>query len=473
MLQKDGIYAMYLRKSRADVEAEARGQFETLAHHLQILTDLADKYEIHVQKIYKEIVSGDSIEGRPEVKKLLQEVSAGVYDGVLVTEVSRLARGRTKDQGIVAEAFRSTGTLIITPSKIYDPSDDADETFFDFELFMARQEYKYIKKRMQRGRELSFQNGNWIFPHVPIGYRKEGLRLVPGEYSDIIRSVMFAYRDGKRTFTETVVFLRAAIPSRKWATNTIRRMLTNPIYAGYLSRSTKIPNAKNLDTSGYIPANCEPLITLQDHVDIIARIAPSPRLKNGTELKNAFAGLVVCQKCGYKMIYNNDHGYPVLMHQSSMDVPRCRCSPISYPVAYKALTEKIIEDLPYMEQDADQKPDPEAIAALRAQLRRAETIKADLFEKLENGLYTASEFRERKILREQEIQGLKRALEGLEEQNKKVETTKVSTDDIKAILRNGSPQEVNSILKILIDRIEYSKPSRKDDPSFTIIYARS
>lgn len=470
-LKKDGIYAMYLRKSRADLEAEARGQYETLSHHLQILTDLANRYDIHIQKIYKEIVSGDSIQNRPEVQTLLREVSAGVYDGVLVTEISRLARGRTKDQGTVAEAFRESGTLIITPSKVYDPSDDADETFFDFELFMARQEYKYIKKRMQRGRQLSFQNGNWIFPHVPVGFRKEGLRLVPGEYAEIIRSVMMSFRDGHRNFTQTVLFLRSAIPSRKWPTNTVRRMLTNPIYAGYLSHSTKIPNAVNLDTSDYIKANCEPLISLQDHVDIIARISPSPKLKNGATLKNAFAGLIVCQKCGYKMLYNSDHGYPVITHQSSLDVPRCKCLPASYPVAYREITERIIADLPYMEQETSAPPDPALLASLQSQLKRAEAIKADLFDRLENGLYTPEEFRERKILREQEINALKGQIQAIQGQNKKAVPTKVTTDDLIEVLREGQPEKVNQILKLIIDRIEYRRDKKEDEPHFTIFYA--
>ncbi|NMA85098.1 MAG: resolvase, partial [Epulopiscium sp.] len=35
------MYCMYLRKSRADIEAEARGEGETLARHKKILLDLA------------------------------------------------------------------------------------------------------------------------------------------------------------------------------------------------------------------------------------------------------------------------------------------------------------------------------------------------------------------------------------------------------------------------------------------------
>lgn len=47
MLDSKGIYAMYLRKSRADAETET-GQFETLAHHEQILRSVAEREGIAI-----------------------------------------------------------------------------------------------------------------------------------------------------------------------------------------------------------------------------------------------------------------------------------------------------------------------------------------------------------------------------------------------------------------------------------------
>ena len=110
-------YAMYLRKSRADMEAEALGEMETLARHEKILTELAKRQGLKIDKIYKEIVSGESIENRPQMKQLLEDVYSRKYKGVLVVEVERLARGDTRDQGDVAEAFKYSNTKIITPIK--------------------------------------------------------------------------------------------------------------------------------------------------------------------------------------------------------------------------------------------------------------------------------------------------------------------------------------------------------------------
>ena len=49
-------YCLYLRKSRADSEAEARGEGETLARHEKALLDLAKKLNLNITAIYREIV---------------------------------------------------------------------------------------------------------------------------------------------------------------------------------------------------------------------------------------------------------------------------------------------------------------------------------------------------------------------------------------------------------------------------------
>ena len=51
-------YCLYLRKSRADSEAEARGEGETLARHEKALLNLAKKLNLNITAIYREIVSG-------------------------------------------------------------------------------------------------------------------------------------------------------------------------------------------------------------------------------------------------------------------------------------------------------------------------------------------------------------------------------------------------------------------------------
>ena len=121
-LDSIGNYCMYLRKSRKDIEAEKHGEGETLKRHFDTLMSLANRLKIIIREdaIYKEIVSGDTIASRPVMQQLLADIETGKWDGVLVVEVERLARGDTIDQGIVAQTFKYSNTKIITPMKIYN-----------------------------------------------------------------------------------------------------------------------------------------------------------------------------------------------------------------------------------------------------------------------------------------------------------------------------------------------------------------
>ena len=167
-----GNYCAYLRKSRKDLEAEARGEGETLARHEHILLDLAHRMNISLEAIYKEVVSGETISARPVMQQLLREVEEGMWTGVLVVEIERLARGDTRDQGYVAEAFTYSDTKIITPLKTYDPADPADQEYFEFNLFMSRREYKTINRRLETGRHQSFLEGKFLGNIAPYGWER-------------------------------------------------------------------------------------------------------------------------------------------------------------------------------------------------------------------------------------------------------------------------------------------------------------
>ena len=118
--------AAYIRKSRLE---EGMDTQEVLSKHQKALVEYAAAHQIHLIEIYPEVVSGESLYARPQMLRLLQDVEEGRYDAVLCMDLDRLSRGRMKDQGIILDTFRESDTLIITPEKVYDLSDDIDEEY--------------------------------------------------------------------------------------------------------------------------------------------------------------------------------------------------------------------------------------------------------------------------------------------------------------------------------------------------------
>ena len=244
-------YCIYLRKSRADRDSELTSDIDVLKRHEEILLKLAKDLKLNIVKIYREVVSGDSISARPEMQNLLRDVESGIYEGVLVVEVERLARGDTKDQGTVSDTFKYSNTKIITPVKTYDPSNEFDEEYFEFGLFMSRREYKTINRRLQRGRLKSASEGKWIASEAPYGYRKAKIKGEKGytldvdqEESRVVKMIFDWYVNGDLLNGEPYPLGMTAIANKldamlirprraeKWSKASIHDILINPAYIG-------------------------------------------------------------------------------------------------------------------------------------------------------------------------------------------------------------------------------------------------
>src|SRR5690606_35864000 len=233
--------AMYLRKSRADLDAEARGEGETLEKHRKILDDLAKEKGYNVVKIYEEIASEESIAHRPEMIKLLDNVTRGLYDAVLVVDIDRLGRGNMQDQGVILDTFKQSKTKIITPRKVYDLENEFDEEYSEFEAFMARKELKIINRRLQSGRVRSVKDGNYIGTRPPYGYQikkdQNGRYLVPDpDQAPVVKMIFDWYTNQRLGSTKIANRLNQlgylSYTGKFWDTDSVRIILMNPVYIG-------------------------------------------------------------------------------------------------------------------------------------------------------------------------------------------------------------------------------------------------
>lgn len=319
-------YCLYLRKSRADADAEAKGAGETLQRHETALLALAKQLNLTVTAVYKELVSGETIASRPIMQQLLDEVERGLWQGVLVMEITRLARGETIDQGIVAQAFKYSGTQIITPDKIYNPANEFDEEYFEFGLFMSRREYKMINQRQQRGRLASVKEGKYLGNQPPYGYKRlklanqKGWTLEPDENASVVAMIFDMFTNehlGCTKITNRLNNLGCPTRSGKpWTDCTVRGILTNPVYAGWIrwgnraqtktASNGKISKSRPRADSNNITLarGLHPALITQEQFDLTQKLFAenrSPRGPQSTGLQNPLVSIITCSHCGRKM----------------------------------------------------------------------------------------------------------------------------------------------------------------------------
>ena len=491
------VVALYLRKSRKDKDLEDNG-IDTLERHETILRELAERQGLVVGEVYREVVSGDSIDARPEMQRLLADVHNNKWPGVLVVELERLARGDTKDQGIVAEAFKYSETLIITPAKTFDPNNEFDEEYFEFGLFMSRREYKTIKRRMQAGIKLSVLEGNYLGSITPYGYDivdrgRRDRTLAPNDKAHIVQLIYHWYAEEKVTVCEIARRLTGmgeptATGLSYWTANAINKILTNDVYVGkvrhgkrkqikeYDNETGKLKTvSRKTDDFTIADGKHPPLVSAELWQAAQDRRSQNPRIKKNKELQNGLSGLLFCKKCGFALHYKRryDHGfkYPYVRHR--VDTPECTCVASNYNKVMAAVVsalENYIADFQMKVENGD-----EGEAVRHAQMitdmeRNFEALKAKrkkLMEYFENDIYTEEEFLERKKDINEEMTMLSARIEVAKTEKPVVidyrEKIIKFTEVMEAVKNPDTPvKQVNDLLKEIICRIDYTRERRED-----------
>ena len=75
---------------------------------------------------------------RPEMMRLLDLISTGMYAGVVCMDIERLSRGSSMDSGYIMQVLQVNNCKIITPGKTYDLRNDSDEQFTDMKFMFSR-----------------------------------------------------------------------------------------------------------------------------------------------------------------------------------------------------------------------------------------------------------------------------------------------------------------------------------------------
>ncbi len=485
---------MYLRKSRAEEQATTE---EVLAKHKEALVELAVRKGIIITEIFEEVVSGESLSGRPEMLKLLKGVQAGDYDAVLCMDIDRLGRGGMADQGVILDAFRYSDTLIVTPDKTYDLSDESDEELTEFKAFMARREYKMIRKRMRRGLMQTIEKGGYI-ANPPYGYEKCIVNKMPSlqiveEESKFIRFIFSQYLSGVGTHRIAAALNEmGSVPRRNasWSRSTVNRLLQNPTYTGKIAwnrvkhyrpgthgnekaQVKYIPKEEWMIFEGLHPA----IISDDDYQRVQeimhGRYIPSKKTGHTT---NPLAGLIICSKCGRHMQQ---------FSSNNLNVPYINC--VTKDCQASAKTEYIEEHLISTLEDTLSKlrltPNAvsseeinahlEMLAGVCRELEKLNVKILRLYDFLEDGTYDRDTFRVRGELAEKERAALLAKQNDITAEIEKLKTRDMTktVDQLETVLELYPTLDIegkNMLLKTIVEKIVYTKEKKTKPRDFAL-----
>ena len=500
-------FAIYLRRSRADEEAEARGEGETLARHRKALFDLARARNYAITEVYEEIASGDTISGRPEMRRLLADVAARKYVGVLCMSVDRLGRGDSMDQGYIMQTFLYSSTRIITPSKTYDPEVPSDFEFFEMQQFFARREYASITRRMQAGRVLATKEGYYVASSEPYGYhivpspdgRSYTLAEDP-ERSHIVRQIYDWYVNGMDGRPVGCSIIADALNAAGYRTNRgclwddtrVNSLLKNPVYKGYVQWYQHRQHIDMQDGQRIVRRRAsEDVICAKgvhdalideetwSQAQAIRSANATARVTKNRAFNFIFAGLLKCGVCGKAMRLQPNQSNP------NYTLVKCTTAHCPNHGSYVNTVEKMVLAqlrewaVAVPSSSSSKKADERAqrVAQLTKQLASIDTQRNRLYDLLENGTYSETVFLQRQKILDERQTLLRAQLAAA-----RTEPGVTLADQIAAIAPRissmliaydsaATPLQKNQLLKSVLARMVYTKPRRRysNEPEATAI----
>lgn len=415
---------IYLRKSRKDYEFSNEPIEKTLERHEKILQEYSKKTygsEIPEENILREVVSGDTIADRPKMQEVLSLIENDKYKAVLVLEIERLARGNTIDQGLIAQTFEYTNTVIITPQKIFNLSDELDRSFFEDGLYQSRKYLLYTKKILTRGRIASVKEGKFVGSCTPFGYDKEKIKgekgyklIINKEEADIVKLIFQMYVDNKGTQIIANFLNNNGYKARKsnlWTSAMVRNILTSIAVNGKVSWNrrktvTKIENGivkktKPLDNENAIIIDGlhEKIINDELWNTVQNKLKLNHKSKPPTSIKNPLSGIVKCKICGHNMIrrpYNNGYEDTLVC-----PITGCNVSSDLKLVENKILAElsKIISnyETDYEDEVQNNVPDFDMIIQnIEQEIKKYKLQLEKVYDLFERGIYNENEFKDRR-----------------------------------------------------------------------------
>ncbi|MDQ0898427.1 recombinase family protein [Paenibacillus sp. V4I7] len=473
--------AIFNRKSRTDGDNDT-----TLANHRTQTRQLCERNDYHYTE-YEEILSGATkFEDRTELLRMLADVKQGLYFGVVVVELQRLARSGQYSQ-MIADTLEQHDVKIITPTMIYNLRDSTHRLMFDMMSAMGVNELKTTDNRMRNGLITKAKSGQYVSAQAPYGYdavwddpiKRKTRTLVPNGDADHAK-LIFDLADKGHSLRDITIELNqrgvSTINGKEWYIRTIQHILNNKSYTGALMLQLKDKYTKQPSELIEVPDAFPALVTIEQWNRV--QLAVKSRLSGDMETRTRSRGqvrtilkdLVFCNVCDRKTGYTSSAKRP-----NVLVVKRCECG--NKGIVEPTLAEKFYNELKKVEQYWQEQWDMVLNGTLNtntddldSKLADLETNKAKYTNRSKNarvafldGDITREEYLADKADFDGKIAVLDISIAEVKEQMSQMNVDSISTQMkdrftiLDKVRKSTDTKEVNRLLKLIIERVHYQR----------------
>lgn len=275
--------ALYIRVS-TDSQYEEGYSVEAQQEKLEAYCKLKDitNYEVYIDGGW----SGSNI-NRPEMKRMITDITQGKINAVIVYKLDRLSRSQKDTVFLLEDVFNPNNCDFISLNENFDTTSPYGKAMIGILSVFAQLERENIRERTRMGMHERVKSGLWMGGDtVPFGYdydKEQGI-LVPNEHAKDVQEIFDLYIQG---YSTTRLAKMYDVASDRHVTQILDRIT----YLGDIQYSGETFKGKHeaiIDEKTFQKAQ-------------IARRNRST--KNTVTSSYLLTGLLYCDKCGAKMRY--------------------------------------------------------------------------------------------------------------------------------------------------------------------------
>lgn len=300
-------YVLYTRKSTIDESRQEKSKTEQRDECLERVVK-----PLNIKLLESDIIREDGSAKEPDIRplfrKMLDDIKAGRYDGIIAWHPDRLARNMKEageiidmlDKGILRDLQFATSTFENSPT---------GKMLLGISFVLSKQYSEHLSETVMRGNKHKTNSGKFLRSFLHGYIKTEDGKLYPDGANFSIIKEAFAMRVRGESQAELVRYLNGRKDYQvfkykqgghfdyHWDKDSVSKILSDPTFAGIIRYSGGIANLIEL-------YDFEPAVTAEDFLMINkAKGFMSPRFKSSITSPKEGAqadllrGLVYCDDC--------------------------------------------------------------------------------------------------------------------------------------------------------------------------------
>ena len=469
----------------------------------RLLRNLCEKEDYIVVDVYSDRgVSAKNIDGRPEFRRLLQDIREDKIDILLAWKLTRVSR-KLKDVLDIVDLLEEYKVQVRFLAEQVDTSTQLGKLQLQMMGMIAEYERETIASNVRLGMIAKAKQGGFLGGQV-LGYdsvktvdenqRTVSKLVVNEKEAKLVREIFRLYIEGKG-YKAIVTALNNSGKGYKTkrgtplSVGTIQGVLKNPLYMGMIQFDKYSNYSKNRKRV----INPNMVLTKGQHEPIIdeetwnkAQVLMSMkggRRENKYHDFTPLTGLLRCPQCGYGMVLTRAPSkkgkvaYYSCGNWKNKGTTVCHCNSVRVDRANEAVFNRVSDFLQSdkmiraivkklnREHEDRIAPAKNQVARLEREIIRLKKKKNKLFDAYEEGILTKEEFVERKeelsnTIERYEVEkaeSLEIICSGATEQVSYEVVKDILAKTAEIFLHSDNQQEIKMLLHLLINKITINK----------------